>query len=92
MVTLTILWFACGLTLGARFKFFILIPTTVIAVLSCLMIDLDGSSWKLALAMLLMATATQSGYLLGCVGGGLLGRLTNRPRQLGVLRTIRFVP
>jgi hypothetical protein len=71
MMILLIMGVLVGVVLGLRFKVFVLVPVICVA-LAVVVVEGIASGdelWRLALAMIVIATSLQLGYFLGTVGG-----------------------
>jgi hypothetical protein len=69
MVILILIGVLVGAVLGLRFKVFVLVPVISIALV---IVAVDGVArgdelWRLAVSMIVIATAVQVGYILGIV-------------------------
>ena len=80
---LTILGLLCGIVLSVRFDFLILLPAILLGWLLAVIggIASGGTGGSVLLAMLLVATALQGGYVLGIVGQWALRTHRALPQQ-----------
>jgi hypothetical protein len=68
MLVLTMISFLIGVVLGLRFKVFILVPAIGLALAMVAVNGAGDGTWQLVVAMVLVATFLQLGY----VGGSIL--------------------
>ena len=83
--------FLVGASLGARYKVFVLVPTTYIAAVVATVagVELGYYFWSLLLFVLLAVTAMQLGYVIGMIARQLLRRHRLVSPQAGAAAVFR---
>jgi hypothetical protein len=69
LLELAIISVLAGIALGLRFKVFVLVPAVTLAIMFAMIVGVARADhfWSIVLAMVILGTAVQVGYLAGIV-------------------------